>query len=95
MTMLQYGIEQLDFYRWLIVGRDCRRPKRWPESLLGKRIRFRSRADYTQNGRKMVEYFTRVRSETTNALFFARLPAERLDDFKTHIDPIIFTLQIP
>jgi hypothetical protein len=43
----------------------------------------------------MVEYFTRVRSETTNALFFARLPAERLDDFKTHIDPIIFTLQIP
>jgi hypothetical protein len=52
-------------------------------------------ADYTQNGRKMVEYFTRVRSETTNALFFAKLPGERLDDFKRHIDPIIATLQIP
>jgi hypothetical protein len=52
-------------------------------------------ADYTKNGRKMVEYLTRVRSENTSALFFARLPAEQLDDFKGRIDPIIETLQVP
>lgn len=51
--------------------------------------------DYTLNGRHMVEYLTRVRSEKTNALFFARLPAEKLDDFKERVDPIIETLEIP
>ncbi|MGA9389782.1 MAG: hypothetical protein WBV69_04975 [Candidatus Sulfotelmatobacter sp.] len=30
-----------------------------------------------------------------NALFYTRLPAEQLDDFKARIDPIIETLQIP
>ena len=52
-------------------------------------------ADYTKNGRHMVEYLTRVRSENTSALFFARLPFERLDDFTARIDPIIETLQVP
>jgi hypothetical protein len=52
-------------------------------------------ADYTKDGRKMVEYFTHVRSENVNALFFAKLPAEHVDDFKRRIDPIIETLQIP
>lgn len=51
--------------------------------------------DYTLNGRPMVEYLTRVRSEQRNALFFARLPAEQLDDFKERVDPIIETLEIP
>jgi hypothetical protein len=50
--------------------------------------------DYTVGGTHMVEYLTRVRSDKTNALFFARLPAEELQDFKTRIDPIIETLQI-
>ena len=52
-------------------------------------------ADYTDQGRSMVEYWTRVRSENTNALLYARLPAEELDDFKVRVDPIIETLQIP
>jgi hypothetical protein len=50
--------------------------------------------DYTLNGRHMVEYLTRVRSEKTNALFFARLPADQLDNFRERIDPIIETLEI-
>jgi hypothetical protein len=50
--------------------------------------------DYTVAGQHMVEYLTRVRSEKTNALFFARMPAEHLEDFKAQIDPIIETLQI-
>ena len=50
--------------------------------------------DYTVRGNHMVEYLTRVRSEKTNALFFARLPAGQLEDFKTRVDPIIETLQI-
>jgi hypothetical protein len=52
-------------------------------------------ADYTDHGRDMVEYFARVRSENTNALFFARILPGQLDDFKAKIDPIIETLQIP
>lgn len=52
-------------------------------------------AEYTEKGRSMVEYLTRVRSENTNALIFARMPAEQLDDFKSRIDPVIETLQIP
>jgi hypothetical protein len=51
--------------------------------------------DYTENGRNMVEYLTRVRSEKTNAVFFARVPAGQLDDVKARVDPIIETLQIP
>jgi hypothetical protein len=50
--------------------------------------------DYTENGHNMVEYLARVRSEKTNAVFFARVPAEQLDDLKTHTDPIIETLQV-
>jgi hypothetical protein len=42
----------------------------------------------------MVEYLTRVRSEKTNALFYARVPAGQLEDFKMRVDPIIETLQI-
>lgn len=52
-------------------------------------------ADYTENGREMVECLTRARSENTNAIFYARAPAERLADLKTKVDPIIETLQIP
>jgi hypothetical protein len=50
--------------------------------------------DYTVRGNHMVEYLTRVRSEKTNALFYARLPAGQLEDFKMRVDPIIATLQI-
>jgi hypothetical protein len=50
--------------------------------------------DYTVRGNHMVEYMTRVRSERTNALFYARLAATQLDDFKMRVDPIIETLQI-
>jgi hypothetical protein len=42
----------------------------------------------------MAEYLTRVRSESTSALFYVKLPAEHLDDFKRRLDPIIETLQI-
>ncbi len=52
-------------------------------------------ADYTDHGRNMIEYFARVRSENTNALFFERMAPERLEDFKAKVDPIIDTLQIP
>jgi hypothetical protein len=50
--------------------------------------------DYTVHGTHMVEYLTRIRSEKTNALFFARLPAEQLEDFERRVDPIIETVQI-
>jgi hypothetical protein len=50
--------------------------------------------DYTVGGTHMVEYLTRIRSEKTNALFYVRLPAEQLEDFKVKVGPIIETLQI-
>ena len=50
--------------------------------------------DYAVRGNHMVEYLTRVRSEKTNALFYARVPAGQLEDFKMRVDPIIETLQI-
>jgi very-short-patch-repair endonuclease len=52
-------------------------------------------SEFTDHAPNMVGCFTRVRSENTNALFFVKLPAERLDDFKRRVDPIIGTLQIP
>jgi len=52
-------------------------------------------AEFTNHGKNMVEYLTRVRSERTNALFFVVLPAEQVDGFKKRADPIIDTLQIP
>jgi len=50
--------------------------------------------DYTAGGNHMVEYLTRVRSDKTNALFYARLPSEQLEEFRRRVDPIIETLQI-
>lgn len=50
--------------------------------------------DYTAGGTHMVEYLTRIRSEKTNALFYVRLPAEQLEDFKMKVDPVMGTLQI-
>jgi hypothetical protein len=52
-------------------------------------------AEFTDHGQSMVEYLTRVRSESTNALFYVKLPAQHLEDFKGRLDPIIETLQIP
>ena len=52
-------------------------------------------ADFTQDGRHMVEYFTRVRSENTNALFFVIVPPKQLESLKQRLDPIMETLQIP
>lgn len=51
-------------------------------------------AEYSDHGRDMVEYQTRVRSENTNVFYFARMPAERLEDFKMRLDTIIETLQV-
>jgi len=51
-------------------------------------------SEFTESGRNMVEYFTRVRSANTNALFFAKLPAERFDDFQRRVDAIVETLEI-
>jgi len=51
-------------------------------------------SEFTDHGHNMVDYLTRVRSENTNALFFVKLPAGHLDDFKGRVDPIIETLQI-
>jgi hypothetical protein len=51
-------------------------------------------AQYTVRDQTMVEYFTRVRSESTNAFFFARMRAEQFEDFKARLDPVIETLQI-
>jgi hypothetical protein len=50
--------------------------------------------DYTQGGDNMVEYLTRVRSEKTNAVLYARVPADQLDDVKARVIPIIETLQV-
>jgi hypothetical protein len=50
--------------------------------------------DYTVGGTHMVEYLTRVRSETTNALFYARMPADQFEGFRARVDSIIETLQI-
>src|SRR5262249_55157472 len=52
-------------------------------------------AEYTQNGREMVEYFVRVRSEKVSAMFFARLPAAELDQFHERFDKVVDTLRIP
>jgi len=51
-------------------------------------------AEFTDHGQSMAEYLTRVRSESTSALFYVKLPAEHLDDFRRRLDPIIETLQI-
>jgi hypothetical protein len=44
----------------------------------GGRSALRWVSEFTEIDRNRVEYLTRVRSENTNALFFAKLPAERL-----------------
>ena len=52
-------------------------------------------ADYTANGRKMVEYLTYVYSDHVHAEFFQRGPAENLDAMRKSLDVVIATLQLP
>jgi len=52
-------------------------------------------ADFTQDGRNMAEYLTWIRSDSTSALFFGRVPATELDRFRESFDQIIETLRFP
>jgi hypothetical protein len=52
-------------------------------------------ADYAESGDDMSEYLVRVRTDHTNALFYAFMPAKELDSFRQRFDPIIETLEIP
>jgi hypothetical protein len=51
--------------------------------------------DYTEHGKNMSEYLVRVRSEKVNALFFASMPTEELDNFREEFDNVVETLEIP
>jgi len=52
-------------------------------------------SEFTDDGEYMVEYLTRIRSVNSNALFFAFIPADELEDFRKRVDPIIESLGIP
>jgi hypothetical protein len=43
----------------------------------------------------MAEHLTWVRTEVSLALFFTRIPAEKLDAFRERFNPIIESLRIP
>jgi hypothetical protein len=52
-------------------------------------------ADYTEKKRNMAEHVTWVRTEVSLALFFIRMPAEKLDAFRQRFNPTIESLRIP
>ena len=50
-------------------------------------------ADYTRNGRPMVEYLTWIFSPKAHALFYGRAPAGELDSFRARLDTVINSCQ--
>ncbi len=52
-------------------------------------------ADYTKNGRPMVEYLTWIFTPKTHALFFGRSPAANLDTFRSRLDAIVNSALVP
>jgi hypothetical protein len=52
-------------------------------------------ADYSRNGRPMNEYLTWIFSAKNHALFFGRVPAAKLDAFRTRLDAIVNSAMVP
>ena len=52
-------------------------------------------ADYTRNGRPMVEYLTWIFSSKAHALFYGRAPAADLDAFRARLDAIVDSAKVP
>jgi hypothetical protein len=71
------------------------RPKSYePRTVSGRRA-LSCVADYTEKKRSMAEHLTWVRTEVSLALFFTRMPAEKLDAFRERFNPIVKSLRIP
>ena len=71
------------------------RPKSCEPCTIGGRRALSCVADYTEKKRSMAEHLTWVRTEVSLALFFTRMPAEKLDAFRQHLNPTIESLRIP
>lgn len=52
-------------------------------------------ADFTVDGKAMVEYFVRAGSEKVQAMFFARRPAAEFEKFRGRLDKLASTLTLP
>lgn len=52
-------------------------------------------ADYTRNGRPMNEYLTWIFSSRNHALFYGRVPAAKLDGFRSRFDEVINSANVP
>jgi hypothetical protein len=95
--------------RLLLAGVDAKISQRVRQGLVDYRIRPKSceprtiggrRAlscveDYTEKNRNMAEHLTWVRTEVSPALFFTRMPAEKLNAFRERFNPTIESLRIP
>jgi hypothetical protein len=51
-------------------------------------------ADYTRNGRPMVEYLTWIFSPKAHALFYGRAPAADLETFRARLDAIVNSAEV-
>ncbi len=65
-----------------------------PRTILGRQA-LSCIADFDASGKAMGEYLTWIYSEKATALFFARTVADRMEEFRQSVDPIIETIQIP
>jgi len=95
-TRLLKGVDRKILQRRTEGFRDYHlRENSFERRLVGGHLALSWVSEFKDQGGNKVEYLTRVRSEKSNALFFAVLPAAELDDFKKRVDPIIDTLRIP
>jgi hypothetical protein len=70
------------------------RPDSFQDRTIGDRPALTCTAEYTQDGREMVEYFVRVYSEKVSSMFFAPLPAAELEQFRPRFDKLVDTLRL-
>ena len=71
------------------------RPDSFQERTIGGHPALACTAQYTQDGREMIEYFVRVSSAKVFAMFFARLPAAEFEAFRDRFDKLAETLRLP
>jgi hypothetical protein len=88
-TLQQKILQRLDF-----EGYRMRPDSIQPHLIAGKQA-LSAVADFTDNGQPMAECLTLIFSENTRVLFFSRIPASQLTDFKPRFDKLAATAVLP
>src|SRR5262249_53288036 len=71
------------------------RPDSCVQRTVGDRPALHCLAEFTQDGKAMIEYLTWIEGDRASGLFFARTPAADLEAYGRRLEPIVESVRLP